>query len=348
MARPDLVVMGAGVFGLCAAWAAARRGARVRVLDPAGPGAGASGGVVGALMPMSPARWDAMHALQLRALVLARDWWPGVEAASGLPTGYAATGRLVPAEDRAAAQALAEAAARHWGGAGAMAVEPAPSGWAPAGASGLVLRDTLSARLRPLAAVQALAAAVRAAGGEVVTGDMPPPGAPVVWATGAAGLAALRDARGRPAGVPVKGQAAVLGHDAGPGAPQIHADGLHIVPHDNGTVAVGSTSETAFGEAAATDALLDAVIARARAACPVLARAPVVCRWAGLRPRAATRRPLVGPWPGRPGHVVANGGFKTGFALAPLIGPVAAALALGDAADLPEGCGTDWLAEAAG
>jgi glycine/D-amino acid oxidase-like deaminating enzyme len=347
MARADLVVMGAGVFGLCAAWAALRRGARVRVLDPRGPGAGASGGVVGALMPMSPARWDAMHEVQLRALRLAPGWWAGVEEAAGLSSGFGATGRLMPVTDRAAAATMAEGAARHWGGAGAMTVEPAPQGWGPAAPCGLVLRDTLSARLRPMAAVQALTAAIRAAGGEVAAGDTPPPGVAVVWATGAAGLAALRDAQGRPAGAAVKGQAAVLGFDAGPGAPQLYADGLHIVPHDDGTVAVGSTSEVAFDDAASTDAQLDAVIARARAACPALARAPVLRRWAGLRPRAATRRPLVGPWPGRPGHVVANGGFKTGFAMAPLIGGIAAALALGDSAEVPEGCGTGWLAREA-
>ncbi|HMO06365.1 MAG TPA: FAD-dependent oxidoreductase [Paracoccaceae bacterium] len=345
MARPDLAVMGAGVFGLCTALAAVQHGARVQLIDPAGPGAGASGGVVGALMPMSPARWDGMHALQLRALVMAGDWWKGVEAASGLSTGYGATGRLMPLADAAAAQATVAGAARHWGSAGAMVVEPAPPGWAPAGGTGLVLRDTLSARLRPMAAVQAMVAAVQAKGGEILRGDQPPDGVSAVWATGAAGLALLRDGRGQPAGQAVKGQAAVLAFDTGPDAPQIYADGLHIVPHDNGTVAVGSTSETVFDSPGATDELLCAVIARARAACPILADAPVLHRWAGLRPRAATRRPLVGPWPGRPGHFVANGGFRTGFAMAPLIGSIAAAMALGDETGAPAGCGTDWLAE---
>jgi glycine/D-amino acid oxidase-like deaminating enzyme len=174
-----------------------------------------------------------------------------------------------------------------------------------------VIRDTLSARIAPRRALAALAAAVRAAGGSVgatAAGQ----GAPVVWATGAAGLAAMD------AGGPVKGQAAVLGFDAGPAAPQLYALGLHIVPHADGTVAVGSTSETAFADPTATDALLDEVIARARLACPALAAAAVVARWAGLRPRARSRQPLIGPWPGRPGHFVLNGGFKTGFGIAPL------------------------------
>ena len=47
----DVTVFGAGIFGLSVAWACQKKGARVRVIDPGGPGAGASGGVVGALEP---------------------------------------------------------------------------------------------------------------------------------------------------------------------------------------------------------------------------------------------------------------------------------------------------------
>ena len=46
-----MTVRGAGIFGLAIAWTCARRGAAVRVIDPGGPGAGASGGLVGALAP---------------------------------------------------------------------------------------------------------------------------------------------------------------------------------------------------------------------------------------------------------------------------------------------------------
>ena len=47
----QIAVMGAGIFGLASAWAMARRGARVRVIEASRIGAGASGGVVGALAP---------------------------------------------------------------------------------------------------------------------------------------------------------------------------------------------------------------------------------------------------------------------------------------------------------
>ncbi|WP_093424824.1 hypothetical protein [Tranquillimonas alkanivorans] len=61
-----------------------------------------------------------------------------------------------------------------------------------------------------------------------------------------------------------------------------------------------------------TDAQLDDVIARVRAAVPVLADAPVVALWAGVRPRAQSRTPMLGVHPFRAGEYVANGGFKVG------------------------------------
>ena len=84
LATPDLTVRGAGIFGLSIAWAAARRGARVRVIDTARVGAGASGGIVGAMAPHVPEGWNEKKAFQLGSLLLAADWWAGVQAAGGV------------------------------------------------------------------------------------------------------------------------------------------------------------------------------------------------------------------------------------------------------------------------
>jgi glycine oxidase len=132
----------------------------------------------------------------------------------------------------------------------------------------------------------------------------------------------------------VKGQAAALRYEAG-GMPQVFVDGLHIVPHADGTVAVGSTSETTWADMA-TDAALDGLVARAMAAVPVLEGAEVVARWAGVRPRAASRAPMLGEWPGRAGHFVANGGFKIGFGMAPKVAEVMADLVLEGRDGVPE------------
>ena len=58
----------------------------------------------------------------------------------------------------------------------------------------------------------------------------------------------------------------------------------------------------------------------------------------------ATPAPLLGPWPGRKGHFIANGGFKIGFGVAPLVAQVMADLVLEGRNRIPPGCGTDWLA----
>ncbi|MFV0244005.1 MAG: NAD(P)/FAD-dependent oxidoreductase [Qingshengfaniella sp.] len=317
----DATIFGAGIFGLTVALALARRGLRVRVIDPGGVAAGASGGIVGALAPHVPERWNAKKAMQFEALMAAPAYWAGVEALSGQRTGFARLGRLQPIADAAAldrAEARAAEAAVLWQGqAGWTVIRADEAGdFAPLTPTGILIHDTLTARLHPRRACQALAAALTTLGGEVVA-QAPITAGPVIHATGWQGLATLAADLERPVGVGVKGQAVLMRHNAGR-APQLFADGLHIVPHDDGTVAIGSTTERDFDDPHRTDDQTEALVARARALCPPLADAPVIARWAGVRPRARTRAPMIGPWPRRAGHYVSNGGFKIGLAMAPM------------------------------
>ena len=335
----DVTVRGAGIFGLSIAWACARRGARVVVVDPYGPGAGASGGVVGALAPHVPENWNAKKAFQFESLMMAEAFWTDVALTGGMSPGYGRTGRLQPVPDDKAlelARARSAEAAELWEGKAAWDVVPASAawGWAPITPTGWLIRDTLSARLHPARAVISLVAALKSRGAQVVT-EAPDRGA-VVWATGAAGLTDLSQVLGQPVGTAIKGQAAVLDMAVPADAPQLFADGVHVVPHADGLVAVGSTSERDFDAPDSTDDQLDAVIAKARAAVPALAEAPVLTRWAGLRPRARSRAPVLGAWPGRPGHFVANGGFKIGFGMAPKVAQGMADLVLRDIDTIPD------------
>lgn len=329
-----VTVIGAGIFGLACAWQCLRRGAAVRVIEAAHIGAGSSGGTVGALAPHAPENWNAKKQMQLDALVAAEGWWAGIAQAGGTDPGYARTGRIQPVDpatlDRLRARITATA--QVWPAPFRMDLTDAPdAALLPVSESGFYLVDNLTARLSPRCACAALAAAIRAKGGEIEedAGPQSPDRmeGPAIWATGAAGLAALSADLGRSMGNGVKGQSALLAHTA-PDAPQVFAEGLHIVPHADGTVAIGSTSERDFIDATETDIQLDRLIERARTLCPALADAPLIDRWAGIRPRAASRAPLLGPWPGRPGHFVASGGFKIGFAMAPAIAALMADLVL--------------------
>ncbi|MFC6686625.1 NAD(P)/FAD-dependent oxidoreductase [Jhaorihella thermophila] len=339
LAMVDVTVRGAGIFGLSIAWECACRGARVQVVDPAGPGTGASGGLVGALAPHVPENWNDKKAFQLASLLMARDFWAGVEATGGVSPGYARTGRLQPiADDRALDLARRrEGTARAlWSDHAIWRVRPASDlgDWAPPSATGLVIHDTLSARMSPRRACAALVAALAVRGVEVQP-EAPDRGA-VIHATGIAGLEELNRHFGRTIGSGVKGQAALLRFHAPENAPQIFADSIHIIPHADGTVAIGSTSERDYDDPAATDARLDAVIDRAMAAMPVLHGAEVIERWAGIRPRARSRAPMLGLHPIHNGHFIANGGFKIGFGMAPKVAQVMADLVLENRDDIPE------------
>ncbi|WP_312530749.1 FAD-dependent oxidoreductase [Paracoccus sp. (in: a-proteobacteria)] len=330
-----ITVAGAGIFGLSCAWEIVKRGGKVRVIELAEIGAGSSGGTVGALAPHAPENWNEKKQVQLEALIAAKDWWHEIEDLSGLPSGYGRTGRLQPL----AASALErieqriEGAKTHWPDWAVMRVlrgdEVQRFGLLiPASADGLWLYDNLTARLHPRLALYALSAALRAKGVEILEHTRPDPDMPAIWATGVAGLAPF-------GGNGVKGQSALLRFDAAD-APQVFADALHLVPHCDGTIGIGSTSEREFMDLN-TDEQLDGLIAKAQMICPVLAGAEVVDRWAGIRPRAKSRAPVLGAWPGRPGHYVANGGFKIGFGMAPAVGAMMAELLIHGRDLIPDG-----------
>lgn len=337
MASVDVTVRGGGIFGLSVAWECTRRGAKVRLIETGRIGGGCSGGLVGALAPHAPEAWNPLKQFQFEALKLAQDWWPVVAAAGGVDPGYLRSGRLQPLADEAAVAAARDriaGAAQFWDGFADWQVVPSTGAeWEPVSPSGWLIRDTLTARLSPRGAAAALEAALRASGAEIILGDGPEAGA-VVHATGLAGLEALSAAFGKKIGAGVKGQALKLRFDARD-MPQVFASGTFAVPHADGTVAVGSTAENSW-TVDGPDAQLDDVLARAVAMLPVLARAEVLERWAGVRPRAKSRGPVLGAWPGRPGRFIANGGFKIGFGVAPKVAQVMADLVLDGRDGLPD------------
>ena len=338
MAMADITIYGAGIFGLSVAWSCVSRGASVQVIDPYGVGAGSSGGVVGALAPHTPENWNDKKQFQFESLIMAESYWRGVELAGGKPTGYARTGRLQPINDERGlelAKARQIGAKELWQWLATFDVIEARGTWAPQSTSGLLIHDTLSGRMHPRMTCEALVAALATKGCSVMSEGVAK--GIIVEATGWRGLLELAEKMEQPVGNGVKGQAAVLQYDAAPDAPQLFADALHIIPHSNGTVAIGSTTEREFDDPTSTDAQLDDVVSRAKQSFPVLKDAPVIERWAGVRPRAKSRAPMIGHHPLRKDAYIANGGFKIGFGMAPKIAEVMADLILDGTDRIPDG-----------
>ncbi|MEA2498211.1 MAG: glycine oxidase, partial [Actinomycetota bacterium] len=81
--NPKVAVIGAGAIGLSVAWAAAKAGSHVRVVDPR-PGGGASGIAAGMLAPVTELHYgeDALLRLNQESAGMFGDWIAELEEAS--------------------------------------------------------------------------------------------------------------------------------------------------------------------------------------------------------------------------------------------------------------------------
>ena len=340
--RHDIAVIGGGIVGLWTAFEAARQGRSVVLLEKRHIGAGASGGLLGALMPHQATSWNAKKQFQLDGLLTLEDEIAALEELTGIDTGYRRCGRLMPirnAEKRRKSDEWAGASHDAW---------PYPYRWMVAEATIYsdwlspdemplgTNADNLSARVDPRNLVAALRKALELSGVAIreettilfddTRKPLLPDGTPVVaghvvlsagWQT----FGLVDPEFAEPTGRGVKGQAALLkpAQPIDTAQPILYDNGTYVIAHDSGLVAVGSTSEDAFDDPASVDEKLDAVIDRARLLCPALVNAEVVEKWAGIRPRASGREPLVGPLPGFANTLIAAGGFKISFAIAHLM-----------------------------
>jgi len=219
----------------------------------------------------------------------------------------------------------------YWQIADARVVDQQPE-WAPPSPTGKWIYDSLSARIQPQNAVASIAQAIQKSGGEIH--HSAEDSGKVVWAAGAWDLKRISEHTGKSFGNGVKGQEDLFEYDQRT-QPQIFADALHFIPHADGTLAVGSTSEREYENANSTDAHLDSVIERAFDILPDLQNAKVLARWAGVRPRSKSRAPVLGSHPINASEYIANGGFKIGFGMAPKIAQVMADLLLENTDTIP-------------
>ncbi len=334
----NITVIGAGVYGLSCALALLQAGHAVRVLEKGRVGQGASGGLVGALSPHVPEDWNPRKQFQLGALLGGAAHWAKVERLSGLPSGYGRVGRYIPLDDAYEAEKArgrVAGAARLWPAGFSWAVVPSAPHIAPEAAPYGVVHETLSARISPRLACAALAAAVVKAGGVIEENQEVAAleGVSVIAAgIGSAPLLEPFLGAGKLRGV--KGQAALLAGGLPADSPVVYGNGVYIIPHADGTVAVGATSENKFTDATGTDALLQAVLAKAFAIVPALKSVPILERHAGLRPRAPKPEAMLGQLDDT--TFVATGGFKTGLGNAHVIAAALVQLVRGEVPDIPK------------
>lgn len=360
-----LVIIGGGIMGLWAAVKAERLGIDTLLVDAGRLAQGASGGLLGALMPHMPDKWNEKKQFQFDALLSLEDEIAKIEAATGIACGYRRSGRLIPLPR----PHLREIALRHSADAEThwrwddrrfswhvLDRSPAPSWIDPSFAEAGLVHDTLAARVSPRGLISALAGFLKTARhvrvAEGLAVERIDAAANRVLFRGGESLAfgscivaaghhsfPLIEALGPPLprriGQPVKGQAALLKADIDPALPVVFLGGLYIVPHDGGLVAVGSTSEDTFESKTGTDARLDELLDQARALAPALEGAPVIERWAGLRPKAIGRDPMVGPHPDHRQVIALTGGFKVSFGLAHRLADAALCAAEGRDTGLP-------------
>ncbi len=359
-------------MGLWAALEADRAGLKTLLID-AGPFAGgASGGLLGALMPHMPDKWNEKKQLQFDALLSLEHEIAALETETGLSAGYRRAGRLIPLPKphlRKIANRHSAEAEANWNQQGVRfswdVIEQSPhgDGW-PASdttAAGLV-SDTFAARVSPRGLTAMLIARLRQSArvtlqeGVAVTAIDPRASSATLSNGGSVGFGHLIVAAGhasfpllsalglslvRPLGQAVKGQAALLSAPSvAPDLPLLYLDGLYIVPHEGGRVAIGSTSEDRFDDPFSTDGQLDDLVVRAMQLAPVLGGADVIERWAGLRPKAIDRDPMVGAHPHAERVIALTGGFKVSFGLAHMLAQAAIGSILGLDAGLPDSFST--------
>ncbi|MGY5885719.1 NAD(P)/FAD-dependent oxidoreductase [Modestobacter lacusdianchii] len=359
-----VVVVGAGIVGATTAWQLARRGADVVLVESgeAGRATSAGAGIVQPWRPAATGSWGAYSDL-------AGQSWPTLAAElaadSGQDPSYATVGGLTLGTDphvlRGAADDLvAAAAARGWAGLGDVEVltpgaaahrfpvlrTDLPALWVGGvgRVDGRLFRDAAVVAAeragvdRRSGRAELLADAGRVRGvrvdGDRVEADV------VVLAAGAWTTELARPLGAELALGPMRGQIVhlQLPDDGTGGWPTVMTSGEEFGHHyllgfPGGRVVVGATREADAGfdhrvTAAGQRQVLDAALTLA----PGLAEATVLETRIGFRPVTRDGFPLLGALPGCDGVVVATGLGANGLTYGPLMGVLAAGLALGEPA----------------
>jgi glycine oxidase len=358
----DAVVVGGGAIGLCCAWRAAQRGARVIVLDSADPPAGATRVAAGMLAPIGELAFGEPDLLQMTLAAARRypDFVAELESASGLETGYARQGAVHVALDRDEAAELRRVHdLQRSHGLGAEWLPPRrcrelEPGLTPSFNGGVHApeeaaidpRQMTAALLGALAGegvevrrgaevAEGLATGDRIEGVRTAAGDQVR-GAAVILATGAwAGRTEWLPEFARPPVRPVKGQIVELRSLDGraPCARIVASERVYSVPRPDGRLIVGATTEEQGFDTTVTAGGVHELLREAYRLLPDVAEMELVEAMAGLRPGTPDNLPLIGQG-ALDGLLLACGHYRNGILMAPITGDAVASLLNGE--PLPE------------
>lgn len=342
---PDVIVLGAGLVGLCTALAASTRGLITTLVSTSQPGE-ASGAAAGMLAPALEHAGDGPNPPASNFALAARDRYPDflawVTERTGQRIALDRNGILHAAFDDPTLEAFARDAAdgaEILDAPSLVAIEPALGHCAGAvlhPADGAVdnvhlmqaLADAVARSNIRIIQGRAHAFAPSRDGGSVELEDGSQLFAAHVVLASGAWAATLR---GLPRALPVRpvrGQ--MIAYDARPVRRVVYGPDGYIVPRANGRTLVGATMEEAGFDPATTPEAREGLSAMAGRLCPALASASPPTQWSGLRPLTPDLLPILGPDPDHPSLLYACGHSRNGVLLAPLTGDCIASVLAGD------------------
>lgn len=324
----EVVVVGAGVFGLACAVRLAEAGLKVRVMADMAPEATASGVAAGMLAPAFETALDPPETDALDLMLAARDLWPalarrlgtGLDRSGALATGPA--GWLAGLEARMSGLGLPTEAV------GRSRLEAWAPGVNPAFERGFVCREDWRVEPRPVLA--ALASRLEELGGGVERGRLTP-GA----AIGAGSLLVLAGGADRSLSLlapelaclsPIKGQILARSSPSGP-AGVVRTRGAYALAAGQG-IAAGATMEPGRED---LDADLEAQAGLRQAVSDLFPGLPQ-SGWetrVGVRAASPDGLPLAGR-SRHPGVFIAAGARRNGWLLAPLVAEIVTAAVTGE------------------
>lgn len=354
----EVVVAGGGAIGLSAAWALARGGHRVIVIDPE-PGHGAAWVAAGMLAPVNEANFGELELVRL--LVAGAHRWPsfaaGLEEAAGGSIGFEPSGTVVvacDASDRAAldrllgfrqaigldARRLSVSECRR----AVPALSPAIRGGAEVPGDHQVDNRLLLTALIAACRANGVEFAARkvveidldrtgAACGVLTDGGTKVAARTVVaamgWQTGELGgvppgvLPELRPVKGHI--LRLAGQRPLLGRTV---RGLVKGRSCYLVPRRDHSVVVGATAEEVGPDFRVQAGAVHALLDDARTLVPGIDELELVECAVGMRPGTVDNAPRVG-WTEVPGLAVATGHYRNGILLAPITSDAVVALVNG-------------------